>query len=83
MATLIKGVFMRIVLFLVSAMLLAGCCGDGNDDRRSENTLTPTPSLSREFQRQSIASQEATIPYADVLVYPSDWVAVTRTRQGE
>ena len=33
--------------------------------------------------RQGVLSEEAMVPYGDELVYPEDWVDLTRRRVGE
>jgi len=37
----------------------------------------------RDTNRQEVQDEEAIIPYADLLVYPEDWVNLTRNRVGD
>jgi len=42
-----------------------------------------TAKRSEQMQRHGIVNEETLIPYVDLLIYPSDWVELTRRREGD
>ena len=72
---------MRILMVMGICVALGACAaaptGDGSGivGRGTESRRSP------EVERQTISAQEEGTPYTDMMVYPADWVEISRKRQ--